>query len=130
MNEHPSDVTHRAAALDARDAVMRSLHRTARSLPRVVRVAAEADRRGEDLLDDLAIALCAYASALWNLGVTRDDATTELARTVSVSFAYRHRRCLIALARACASVVYGAPGEDDVDELRLGVRGCDWPPVA
>jgi hypothetical protein len=109
MIYNSSHLARQAAALEAKDTMVGSLYRAIRGPDDACVAAGEGESQRDDRLDDLATAVCVFANALHNLGVTQADATEEVVRTVSVPFARHHRCSLIALARACCAVVYEAP---------------------
>jgi hypothetical protein len=115
-----SHLARQAAALEAKDTMVGSLYRAIRGPDDACVDAGEREGQREDRLDDLATAICVFANALHNLGVTQADATAEVAQTVSVPFARHHRCSLIALARVCCAVVYEAPtaGHDGTSAFR------------
>lgn len=104
-----SHFARQVAALEAKDSMVGALYRAIRGPDDECVAAGVGGSQCEDRLDDLATAVCVFAIALRNLGVSQVDATEEVVRTVSVPFARHHRCSLIALARTCCAVVYEAP---------------------
>src|SRR5438552_14081684 len=104
-----SHLARQAAALEAKDTMVGSLYRAVRGRDDACVAAGQRKSQREDRLADLATAVCVFANALHNLGVTQADAMAEVVQTISVPFARHHRCSLIGLARACCAVVYEAP---------------------
>jgi hypothetical protein len=115
VTRNRSDFARRAAALEAKNSLVGLLRQTIGSSTQAISIAR---RPAENPLDELAGALCEYAIALRNLGLTLDDAMAELVQVISAPFAYRQRQPLIALAGACSSVVYGIPATASTDAPR------------
>jgi hypothetical protein len=114
-----SDRDRQLAAMDAKDALVRALHRAMRGHSAAGETASGPAGQQEHLVDHLAGAMCVYAYALRNLGLTFADTIPELVQTVSVPFAARQGSALIALARVCCAIVYEVPAADH--------GGMSWP---
>jgi hypothetical protein len=112
MIRQSSNRDRQVAAMDAKDALVRSLHRAMRGDGAARAAASGLSGQREDLLDHLAGAMCVYAYALRNLGLTFADTIPEVVQTVSVPFAAHQGSALIALARVCCAIVYEVPAAD------------------